>query len=58
MYGFWESMLFGTGNYQGAPFPKHAVLPVKQEHFERWLALFVETVNENFLRAEKRGIVP
>lgn len=48
MYGFWESMLFGTGNYQGAPFAKHAVLPVKQKHFERWLALFVETVDENF----------
>lgn len=48
MYRFWESMLFGSGNYQGAPFPKHAVLPVEQEHFERWLALFVETIDENF----------
>jgi hemoglobin len=48
MYRFWESMLFGTGNYQGAPFPKHAVLPVEQAHFERWLALFVETIDENF----------
>lgn len=48
MYRFWESMLFGTGNYQGAPFPKHAVLPVEQTHFERWLALFVETLDENF----------
>ena len=48
MYRFWESMLFGTGNYQGTPFPKHAVLPVEQEHFERWLALFVGAVDENF----------
>lgn len=48
MYRFWESMLFQTGSYQGLPFPKHAVLPVKQAHFERWLALFVETVDENF----------
>jgi hypothetical protein len=26
MYRFWQSVLFGSGNYQGAPFPKHAVL--------------------------------
>ena len=48
MYRFWESMLFGAGTYQGAPFPKHAVLPVRKEHFTRWLALFVETVNAHF----------
>ena len=35
MYSFWESMLFRTGNYQGLPYPKHAVLRVQQEHFER-----------------------
>jgi len=34
--------------YQGAPFSKHAVLPVQQAHFERWLTLFAETVDENF----------
>ena len=48
MYRFWESMLFGAGSYEGAPFPKHAVLPVQKEHFARWLALFVETVNAHF----------
>lgn len=48
MYRFWESLLFGSGNYSGAPFPKHAVLPATQLHFERWLSLFIATVNENF----------
>ena len=48
MYRFWESMLFGAGTYEGAPFPKHAVLPVQRAHFTRWLALFVQTVNEHF----------
>jgi hemoglobin len=48
MYRFWESMLFRTGGYEGAPFPKHAVLPVQQVHFERWLALFFQTVTQNF----------
>ena len=48
MYRFWESMLFGTGTYQGAPFPKHMVLPVQKVHFTRWLELFVETTNAHF----------
>ena len=48
MYQFWESMLFGAGTYSGAPFPKHVMLPVKKDHFARWLALFVETVNAHF----------
>jgi hemoglobin len=48
MYRFWDSMLLGAGSYQGAPFPKHAVLPIQQCHFERWVTLFVETVNSNF----------
>ena len=48
IYRFWESLLFGAGSYQGAPFPKHAVLPVQKEHFARWLALFVQTVDAHF----------
>jgi hemoglobin len=48
LYRFWESLLLGAGNYEGAPFPRHAVLPIEQKHFERWLALFSETLNENF----------
>lgn len=48
LYRFWESLLFRSGSYQGLPWPKHAVLPVTQGHFERWLALFVETINEHF----------
>jgi len=48
MYRFWESMLLEAGTYQGAPFPKHAVLPVQKEHFARWLALFAGTVDQHF----------
>ena len=48
LYSFWETMLLGTGTYQGAPFPKHAVLPVEKAHFDRWLELFLATVDENF----------
>jgi hemoglobin len=49
MYRFWESLLLGSGTYHGTPFPKHAVLPVQQAHFERWVTLFAETVDENFI---------
>lgn len=48
MYRFWETLLLGAGSYQGAPFPKHAVLAIQQPHFERWLALFLSTVGEHF----------
>ena len=48
MYRFWEAMLLGGDSYQGAPFPKHAGLPVQQQHFERWLTLFVRTVDAHF----------
>lgn len=52
LYRFWETLLFGTGNYEGAPFPKHAVLPVDLTHFERWLMLFTATVDDNFSGAK------
>ncbi len=48
MYAFWNGMILGKTGYEGHPFPVHAVLPVGMEHFERWLALFKQTVEENF----------
>src|SRR6185436_3064979 len=47
LYTFWETLLLGSGTYQGAPFPKHSVLPVEKAHFDRWLELFLATVDEN-----------
>jgi len=48
MYNFWASMLLGEQSYQGNPFQKHVPLPLKADHFDQWLKLFVETVDENF----------
>ena len=45
---FWSTLLFRTMTFQGQPFPKHMVLPVKREHFDRWIGLFVETVDQLF----------
>ena len=52
---FWESALFGTGVYakhRRNPLLIHAELSRKStlepKHFQRWLALFTETVDESF----------
>ena len=48
MYSFWSSILLREESYTGSPFPKHLPLPIKQKHFDRWLELFHQTVDENF----------
>lgn len=48
LYSFWEDLLFGTANYHGRPFPPHLKFNLKIEHFERWLSLFSQTVDDHF----------
>ena len=55
---FWESALFGTGVYakhRRNPLLVHAELdpksPLEPHHFERWLELFEESVDESFAGA-------
>jgi hemoglobin len=48
MYTFWQTVLLGDHTYYGSPFPPHAQLPVEGAHFERWLFLFSQTLNELF----------
>ena len=52
MYGFWENVLFYTGTYEGNPMAIHKGIhqkcPMKMEHFQRWISLFTETVDELF----------
>jgi hemoglobin len=48
MYGFWSSMLLGEQSYQGNPFQKHVGLAIAAAHFDRWLMLFYQTVDELF----------
>src|SRR6187431_1169039 len=49
MYNFWSSMLLGEQSYQGNPFQKNMSLPLEGQHFDRWLELFFETVDETFI---------
>ncbi len=46
MYSFWQTVLLDEHTYSGAPFMPHANLPVSAEHFNRWLHLFFDTVND------------
>lgn len=48
MYTFWQTVLLGQHTYMGSPFPPHANLPVTKVHFDRWLDLFFNTIDEKF----------
>lgn len=48
MYSFWQTLLLEEQTYFGRPFPPHMELPVAHEHFEQWLSLFTQTVDELF----------
>ena len=48
MYDFWGNILLGGSEYKGEPLQKHFNLPIGIKHFEKWLELFFQTLNENF----------
>jgi truncated hemoglobin YjbI len=49
---FWAWQLFGERGYEGNPLrahePSHARTPFRPEHYERWLDLFIETLDAHF----------
>jgi hemoglobin len=45
---FWSSIVLRTGRYGGRPMRPHLVLPLRGEHFDRWLMLFEKTTKEQF----------
>jgi hemoglobin len=55
---FWETILLGARSYTGGAFAPHAALNARVKlrtgHFERWLALWHDTIDELFVgeRAE------
>jgi hemoglobin len=48
MYDFWSTVLLYTKSYKAHPFDVHISLPVEKRHFDRWVKLFQETVEEHF----------
>ncbi|EHQ28794.1 group III truncated hemoglobin [Mucilaginibacter paludis] len=64
MVSFWETMLLDQVTYKGNPMLTHIELnkrvPLNAEHFERWMKLFFETIDEHFegdavVEAKKRA---
>jgi hemoglobin len=49
MYRFWQTILLEEHTYSGSPFPPHKHLPIDKEHFERWMEIFIETVDVLFI---------
>jgi hemoglobin len=48
MYNFWGSLLLGDQTYSGNPLQKHLPLSIDSRHFQQWLKLFTQTLDENF----------
>ena len=48
MYRFWQMLLLKGSEYKGNPFSHHINLPIKAAHFNRWLLLFHQTLDQNF----------
>lgn len=65
MYSFWSSLLLDEHSYSGNPMATHAALnktyPLLQRHFDVWIQLFHQTVDELFYgpkasEAKSRGL--
>jgi len=60
MYTFWENIVFHTGRYEGNPMVQHQHIHQKSAmtaaHFQRWILLFTQAVEELF-EGEKAEII-
>ena len=48
LYRYWESVLLQNAVNPDLPFPKHADMPLTHQHFDRWLSIFLQIVDELF----------
>lgn len=46
MCAFWSSVALMSGRYHGSPMRAHLPLPIGSAHFQRWLALWAETAEQ------------
>jgi hemoglobin len=53
MYKFWDMVLLSKPGYEGYPTKKHTEIdrriPLQKEHFDRWIALWDETIDHLFI---------
>ncbi|WKN46426.1 group III truncated hemoglobin [Tunicatimonas pelagia] len=48
MYRFWNTLILNKQSYKGNPFAAHVPLLVDKTHFDRWVQLFEENMDELF----------
>ena len=48
MHRFWGTVLINEGSYTGTPLRPHLHMPIGAAHFQRWLTLFLATVDDLF----------
>lgn len=48
MYSFWNTLIFGARTYKGKPFDTHIGIPIDKAHFDRWVQVFKENIDEHF----------
>jgi hemoglobin len=48
MVQFWSFALLDEHGYKGNVIEKHLHMPLKKEHFDRWVELFEGTMDEHF----------
>lgn len=49
MCKFWSTILLYSKKYLADPMVKHLPMPLEKQHFDKWLALFEETIDELFV---------
>lgn len=55
--GFWRAVTHGPSQYRGQPGPAHQGLGVGPTHFDRWLALWEQTLGEELPPEEARAML-
>lgn len=48
LYRFWHTVLLRRPDYFGNPVPIHFNMGIKKEHFNHWLTVWCETVDEHY----------
>lgn len=48
MHRFWGTVLINEESYTGTPLRPHLDMPIGAVHFQRWLTLFLATVDDLF----------
>ena len=60
LYRFWHTVLLLRPDYFGNPVPIHFDMNIDERHFDEWLKIWTETIDDNFEgliaeRAKLRG---